>query len=459
MQMAENNTGSESFVDLKDSLILKRNGKDEFEPVAVNCDTAARLISKQNRYVYILENGKTYYYSGGVYKEFGEFHIKELLQEYYQNFHDQQGKSLVTTNTHNEIVRKVQTLNMKSMSIFQSAEPIFNVENGVLNLETKELEPPSPDRYILNRSPVVYDPDAECPEWLEFLDSSLEKLHHDTLQEMFGYALWPDYNAHYAFMLYGPPRAGKGVTNTVLQSLIGEHDCSHVTLQSITGHRFMPAELYGKKINTYADLPSTIIADPGVFKAACGGDALTVEKKNGQPYTMFNKAKLIFSANRVPKLAGHAEDQGAFYSRWIIIPYERSFLGNEDTTLGKGLTTPGVLSGVLNWSLEGLDRVRNAGWKFTKKIDSASFYRRASNPLFAFLEDEYESSDDDFVPKSDLVAAYNEYAKKNKFQPAGSKIAFGKDMRNQTLIPVVDGYRYTNDKQVECWIGIKRQST
>lgn len=467
--MASNDPAPESMadsksalhVDLAVSILYAWNERtDKIEPFNVNCDTAASLISEQNRYVHIVENSKTYYYFHGVYKEYGEFLIKSLLQAYYQNFTNHQGKSLVTTHTQNEIISKVQILNTESLSVFQSTEPVFNVENGVLNLETLELEPPSPDHYILNKSPVVYDPNAECPEWLKFLDSSLDKPHHETLQEMFGYTLWPDYHAHKAFMLYGPPRAGKGVTNAVLENMIGLHDCSHVSLQNITGHRFMPAELYGKKVNTYGDLPSTIILDPGVFRAACGGDGLTVERKNGQPYTMYNKAKLIFSTNRLPRLSASAEDQGAFYSRWIIIPYAHSFLGKEDTELKKRLTTPKELSGVLNWSLKGLGRLRTAGWKFTTNIDSAKFYRRVSEPLVAFLEDEYESSDDDYIQKNDLVVAYNEYAKTHKLAPAASKIAFGKAMINQTVIPVADGWRSPKEgKQVECWIGIKRKDS
>lgn len=217
--MAANNIKQELLVNLEDSIVYKRNkNTDKLEPNTVNCDIAAKLISEQNRYVHIIENGKTYYYFGGVYQEYGDSLIKKLLQGYYQSFKDPQGKSLVTTSIQNEIMHKVQIINTHSMSIFQSTDPIFNVMNGVLNLETHELEPPSPDRYVLNRSPVVYDPDAECPEWLDFLDRSLDKLHHNTLQEMFGYALWPDYNAHYAFMLYGPPRAGKGITNTYLRT-------------------------------------------------------------------------------------------------------------------------------------------------------------------------------------------------------------------------------------------------
>jgi len=110
----------------------------------------------------------------------------------------------------------------------------------------------------------------------------------------------------------------------------------------------------------------------------------------------------------------------------------------------------------LNWSLKGLDRIRTAGWKFTTNIDSAKLYRRASNPVVAFLEDKCEASEDGYIPKNDFVVAYNEYAKTNKLPPAASKIAFGKDMKNQTVIPVTEGFRSSKEgKQVECWIGIR----
>lgn len=442
-------------VDLEDSLVRTWDEqKKELIPCAVNCDTAANLISNQNHYVHIIETGKTYFYVNGVYLEHGDLAIKRLLQSYYQDFTGPKGRALVPTNTYDEIVRKVEILNLRSLSVFQSTEPVFNVANGVLNLETLELEQPSPERYILNESPVEYNPDAECTEWLEFLDTTLDKKFHDTVQEIFGYSLWPDYHVHKAFMLYGPPRSGKGVTISVLEGMIGQEDCSHVSLQNIVGNRFMPAELYGKKINTYGDLPSAMIVDPGVFKAACGGDGLTVEKKNGQPFTMYNKAKLIFSANQLPKLSAMADDQGAFHNRWIIIPYEKSFLGREDTTLKARLTTPDELSGVSNWSLNGLERLRNNSWQFTSVIDSSKLYRRASDPQIAFLEDCCEIADG-YETKDDLLVAYNDYAKKNRLPLASSKKAFGQVMKDQTVIPVREFLSSTKKGRQEAWHGIK----
>jgi phage/plasmid-associated DNA primase len=48
---------------------------------------------------------------------------------------------------------------------------LFNVQNGTINLHTGELRPHSRENFITNVSPVIYDPKAECPLWLEFLNT------------------------------------------------------------------------------------------------------------------------------------------------------------------------------------------------------------------------------------------------------------------------------------------------
>jgi putative DNA primase/helicase len=170
---------------------------------------------------------------------------------------------------------------------------------------------------------------------------------------------------------------------------------------------------------------------------------------------MYNRAKLVFSTNRIPSLSRDAqEDQGAFYSRWIIVPYDKSFLGKEDSNLRTKLTTPEELSGVLNWSLEGLKRLRDNNWQFTSNVDSASLYRRASDPLVAFLEDCCEPFDG-YVIKDDLVTAYNDYAKKNGLPPASSKKSFGQYMKDQTIIPVSEYFPSVKDRRPEAWYGIR----
>ncbi|MCK4884715.1 hypothetical protein KAS24_01470, partial [Candidatus Bathyarchaeota archaeon] len=62
------------------------------------------------------------------------------------------------------------------------------VKNGVLNLETCELEPFDPELYALNAFPIKYDPKKNCPKILKFLEE-VAPSDTETLQEWVGYHL------------------------------------------------------------------------------------------------------------------------------------------------------------------------------------------------------------------------------------------------------------------------------
>jgi putative DNA primase/helicase len=349
----------------------------------------------------------------------------------------------------------VRAWTSENISIFENEQLIFNLSNGLLNVNTFELILHSPEWKLLTKSPVIYNPQAECPQFMEFMDNSLEPKYHQLIGEFIGYILWPEYHIHKAFMFLGPPRTGKGTMIRTTEAIVGKHDCSHVSLQDLTGNRFMRARLFGKKLNIYGDLPATPISDAGIFKNLTGEDTIDAENKFQHPFSFRNDAKLLFSANTVPSMKSRDD---AFYNRWIIVPFGNSMLGKEDSDLTKKLTVHEELSGILNFVLEGLTRLKSNGWKFTYGDDAAALYRRKSNPIIAFLEDECEISADGYVIKTDLISAYNQYASKMELPPTTSGIAFGKAIADQTLIPVETFHPKVNDRQVEVWRGIRLKS-
>ena len=416
---------------------------------------AADMMMQRCTFVYIVETRMIYIYSqecGGFLPNAEQIIHKELYKA-FRPYYTHDGKPVLNKYKVSEIVARIHAATAKSITVFQRSEPLFNVANGVLDLETGKLLPHSPDYMMLEQSPVIYDPEADCPKFESYLEDALDPQYHDTLAEIYGYTMWPRYDAQRAIILFGPPRTGKGTLLRILQELLGKDNYSSVSLHDLINHTFKRAELFGKRANISGDLPATPIKDPQIFQNLTGGDDVTVEFKFGRPFQMTNAAKLIFAANKLPRIY---RDDDAFYARWIIIPVEHSFLGKEDPSIEAALKTPEELSGILNLAFESLQRLKANGWQFSTHIDGLKMYRRQSRPETSFLEEMCEASEDGYVLKTDLVTEYNKSAKENGFPPATSMNAFGRAIRDQMIIPVDGGYRpLANGKQREAWAGIR----
>ena len=50
-----------------------------------------------------------------------------------------------------------------------------------------------------------------------------------------------------------------------------------------------------------ADLPATFIEEADVFKVLASGEPLSAERKGKDPFTFSNTARMLFSANSLPK--------------------------------------------------------------------------------------------------------------------------------------------------------------
>lgn len=421
----------------------------------VNYDTCAEMILQHQHVIRFAENGKEYLYRNGVYVPFARDLLKKGLDEAFKGYSKADGQSVMTRNVKNEVLDKVFTRKTRTLDCLKLRKPLLNVKNGLLDMDTGALVPHTPDIVMLSQMDTAYDPSADCPKFKKFLGEVLDEKYHPALQELFGYSLEGDYSVQKAFMLIGPPRSGKGTTLRVIRAHVGETGTSNISLHQLCDDRFMRAELFGKKLNTFGDLPRYMLKNISYFLAATGQDFITAEFKGKDPFYFMNEAKLVFSTNKLPRIQ---DDSDAYYNRWIIFPFNKnSFLGKENPNLTNELLQE--LPGILNWALEGRQRLLKNG-KFSYTEDVAGMYRRMSMPETAFLEDCCVASDslDDYIFKADLVVAYNRWAKENGVPPATSKKAFGTLMMDQQTIPVATGFPNNpkaDDKQSEAWRGIR----
>lgn len=377
----------------------------------------------------------------GVYVLGAEAAIKEGVRKLLGH--------LATSHTMNEVLNYVRTTTYCSEKDFDAAPYLLSVRNGVLDLRTKELKPHSPEILTLVQLPVNYDKDADCPNIKRFLGEIVSPSDAPLLDEIAGYCLYRDYPVHKAFCLVGGGRNGKSTYLNLLKALLGSPNVSTRTLQQLTDNRFAVGDLMGKLANIAPDLPTSAVRHTGIFKAACGQDALTGERKFGHAFSFDNYAKLLFSANRLPKVD---DDTYAFWSRWLFISFPRNFEedGTMDSHLLARLTTEDEMSGFLNLALAAMDRVLKNGFSRSESVEAVrEFFIMNSDSIKAFAEKELVYDVTAVVTKHEMYQAYVKFCERLKLAPATIN-AFGRDLR-RSASNITDGETKIDGRSTKVW--------
>jgi P4 family phage/plasmid primase-like protien len=335
----------------------------------------------------------------GLYLRSGD----SIIREYVEIFSPK-----IKTYVVNEIIQKIKRRTYMNRNEFDNHTDIINVQNGLLNIWTGELSEHSPDFLSIVQLPIVYDPNAKCPTILRFLGQVFHSQDVFTAMEIVGYLLYRTAIYEKAVMLYGNGDNGKGVFIKLIEAFIGSENCSHVPLQELDNDKFSSADLYGKLVNTFADLTSQKLLTTGNFKTLVSGDTVRAQKKYGQPFSFRNNAKLIFSSNKIPD----SDDKSyAYFKRWLILSFDRVFQGmSKDTNLINKLTTPDELSGLLNLALVALRQLKKDGGFRDISVEKVrKEYEYNANTVKAFLDDKCAidlTSPEYCIP---TVYLYNEY--------------------------------------------------
>ncbi|RLJ02728.1 MAG: hypothetical protein DRP11_02670, partial [Candidatus Aenigmatarchaeota archaeon] len=238
------------------------------------------------------------------------------------------------------------------------------------------------------------------------------------LLEFVGYCLYRQYHIHKALMLVGGGSNGKSTFIKLVQRLLGRDNVANRSLQELVEDRFAAADLFGKLANLFYDLPSAALTDTGAFKGLTGGDTVKGEKKFKSAFSFDNYAKLIFSANQIPRVRGDYSD--AFFRRWIIINFPNKFEGERaDKNLLEKLTTLEELSGFLKLAVAHLRGLLERGdFSYSKTVDEIrQEYIRKSDPVGAFAQDCLLISPNHAIEKKLLYTVFCEYCRAMKFTP------------------------------------------
>lgn len=271
---------------------------------------------------------------------------------------------------------------------------LLGVPNGVVNLKTGELRDGQPSDLITLHAGVAYEPDADCPRWLQFLDEVFEDpAIIEFVQRFCGYCLTGRTSEQILVMCYGKGRNGKGRLLTALRGVLGEYSAVlpfSSLIQSRKGHEASNdlAAIQGKRLVTASEVNEGARLNEARIKALTGEDPITARFLYAEFGTFDPMAKYILAVNSKPVVR---DDSDGFWRRVRLIPFEKQFKGEDcdpDLDAKLELEWPGILA----WTVQGcLDWQHGGRLPEPAAIMEATHeYELDSDPLEDFLNVECE---------------------------------------------------------------------
>ncbi len=294
------------------------NKNGERKPLDILDLPIAEDIIKKN-HVFLL-HGKLYLYEDGYYKaDLDDTFFKSLIKEYIY-------PELVTDQRLTRVVKLLKaerSIKIQDSEINKYPKCWVCFKNGFLDLKTLDMHPHDPKYNNIVQIPHEWNPShmAEGSITETFLKDFIKNPDDcEMFLEYAGLCMTPDMHFQKMLILRGEGGLGKSVLLRMMEWMIGDENISSITMQNLND-RFSPVFLYGKLLNSYADLSSEDMQNTAGIKTITGEDRIRSEYKGGDLFFFHPFCKLLFSANKIPK--SRDEKTVAYYRRLLIIPFTK----------------------------------------------------------------------------------------------------------------------------------------
>lgn len=356
----------------------------------------AQYIRDRAHYIFVKDGANSgitrYWYIDGYYKEVSELEIKGLIKAYINDYKS----DLLKMRDVNEVYNDLTTdLVFTSSNEVNTEENLINFKNGVLNVDTMELLPHSPDYIITRQIPTAWDPEAakiDAPYFHDYMAYLCDGLNEWNWSEPYGgmsdigiarYILLMQFlgvavsnvQGHrfkQALIMFGPGNSGKSQLKKFAEAVVGQQNCCPCSLTELEA-RFGTAQIHGKRLIGSADMPYMTVKQMDTFKKITGGDLLFAEHKGKDSFEFTFDGVAWFCANALPKFGG---DQGEWvYKR--ILPLKCEYIvppDKQDPCLLDKMRKE--IPAIIPEAIEYLRNVRENNYRFSEPPECAEFRKQ-----------------------------------------------------------------------------------
>jgi P4 family phage/plasmid primase-like protien len=278
----------------------------------------------------------------------------------------------------------------KNIRLFDTEPYILCCENGVVNLRAGQFRRSNHSDWLSKSTGVHYDPESQCPRWLQFLDEIFQGDGEITrfIRKSAGYCLTGDITEHCLWVCFGTGANGKSTFLEVLSSILGEYaqTMPSSTLKEKRGDDIPTdiARLCGTRFAKMIEMKEHATLNAERVKSLTGGDKVVARFLHQDFFEFDPQFKLWLAVNHKPIVRDTSE---SIWRRIRLVNFDAHFPPESQDKYLRDILRE-ERSGILNWAIEGCLEWQEEGLTPPPKVLNATQeYRNESDALSRFIDE------------------------------------------------------------------------
>jgi P4 family phage/plasmid primase-like protien len=307
----------------------------------------------------------------------------------------------------------------------------INLQNVVYDLKTDTTKPHDRELLQTKLMPIDYEPDAQCPKWIEFLEDVTDKNYEliSFIQRALGLTLCGDGLEEILFFAFGTGKNGKSIFFNVITSLFGSYfmkaPTSMIIMKKADGIPNDIAMLPGARLVVPGEIEEGKRLDEAVVKDLTGNDVISARFLHKEFFKFKPTHTLWLYGNHKPLIRG--SDEG-IWRRICLIPFKVTIAPEkrrDPSDLVDDILTE--KSGILNWMLDGWADYTQKGLQQPSIVThESSRYRTDQDILGLFFEDVCLDDPSTHVVATEIYEMYEFWCKENREHPIKNRTFYAK---------------------------------
>ena len=381
----------------------------------------------------VIYNDNLYIYKDKCYEYLDEIKLLKLMQNF---FIEKEISDL--WNSQRALFIKKTILGSKNVPIVKMNEysGLLNLNNGILNLDTKTLLPHSSEYYFDFVLDVNYNLEAQSPiNFITLMRKMFEDENGETddptiavLMMIGGYLLYPSGNMNKFFIFLGEGANGKSILLYAYQMFFNPAFITSMSLKALSEEKNFSREgLIYSRVNVSSEEGGYLVSEE--IKKIVSGETINVARKNKLNLDIKPKTKLIVAANNDPKFG---DSTHGIKRRMVLVNFPNRFEPEHKYKKIENPTAKRIFvsrneeeikaelhkekEGIFILFLKMLEKLKSKNWILPDTVAMQEVYDDYTESLDSvktFLKENYEESEFHDTPVKDVYDHLRVWYKEN----------------------------------------------